>query len=399
MIRNEDGIALVITLLVVALLTITVVEFTYSVEVDQSMTRNALNGLQATLLARSGINLGEAVLLHDTPPNLDKFDSYTEDWGQLDELNSQFVLPDNMRLRVQIIDESGKLNINMTRPQTISEWNQVRQTQTQATQSAGAQAPQLRLFQSWTNAFGQLAQGHGGDPQVVDALTAYWDQIWTAVATGQFGVAPAALGTPTPQASPAVNPNQNVSPVLLDFPSLDDAAVVPGLTPGLIRSIRSLVTALPAGRQPRVNINTAPREVLAAIIGDGGGVVDSIISQRQQQGLQDTDLTQLLAPLSADPSTRNARQMLGVKSQYFLIRASAVINPNPVTGRGGISRSASMLVWRYAASGLGRTGPAGQPHWTVTQLDWQKEGGAALFQKADSDAATQDPSIPSFPEG
>ena len=397
MIRNQDGIALVITLLVVALLTITVVEFTYSVEVDQSMTRNALNGLQATLLARSGINLGEAFLLHDTPPNLDKFDSYTEDWGQLDELNSQFVLPDNMRLRVQILDESGKLNINMTRPQNVAEWNQVRQAQ--ATQPpAGAQAPVLRPFQSWMEAFGQLVQGHGGDPQAIDALGAYWDQIWAAVASGQFGVAPTAQGTPTPQSQPTMNLNQTVAPVLIDFPSLDDAAIVPGLTPSVIRSIRSAVTALPAGRQPRVNINTAPREVLAAII-QAGDVVDNIISQRQQQGLQDTDLTQLLAPLAANPATRNARSMLGVKSAYFLIRASAVINPNPVTGRGGISRSASMLVWRYATTGVGRPGPAGQPHWTLTQLDWQKEGGAALFQKADADGATQDPSIPSFPEG
>jgi general secretion pathway protein K len=65
-VRDERGIALIITLLVVALLTITVIEFTYSVEVDQHMARNALNGLQASLLARSGIALGEALLLHDT---------------------------------------------------------------------------------------------------------------------------------------------------------------------------------------------------------------------------------------------------------------------------------------------------------------------------------------------
>src|ERR1043166_9992226 len=128
-VANERGMAVVITLLVVALLTITVVEFTYSVEIDQHMTRNAINGLQASLLARSGINLGEAYLLHD-----DNFtvDAFTEEWCpgpddegrscKIDELNGQIVLPENMRLRVQIIDESGKLNINALRPLNATEW-------------------------------------------------------------------------------------------------------------------------------------------------------------------------------------------------------------------------------------------------------------------------------------
>src|SRR3989442_8369446 len=115
MIANDRGIALIITLLVVALLTITVVEFTYSVEVDQRMARNALNGLQAALLARSGINLGEALLLHDDLKNQAQVDAFTEDWCPsagpeaqsclIDDSNSQIVLPENMRLRVQIFDE------------------------------------------------------------------------------------------------------------------------------------------------------------------------------------------------------------------------------------------------------------------------------------------------------
>ncbi len=384
-VRNQDGIALVITLLVVALLTIIVIEFTYSVEVDQHMARNALNGLQATLLARSGINLGEAFLLHDYDPTVD---AYTEDWGNLDELNSVFVLPDNMRLRVQIIDESGKLNINMTRPANL---NQIRQAQ----QTTGAQAQQTVLpFQSWTTALGLLIQARGGDPQVLDNLTMYWGAALEALASGQLGPA-TTPGVPTPVLTPGAQVNQVAT---LDFPSLDDAAVVPGFTPALIRQLRQVVTALPANRQPRINANTAPREVLAAVLGDGG-VADNIISQRQEQGLKEADLNQLLAPLRADPATRFAGTMLGVKSSYFLIRASGIVNPNPVTGRGGISRSASMLVMRGMRAGVVPNAPAGTPRWTLTQLDWQKEGGAALFQKPDQDGGIADPSIPAFPEG
>ena len=92
-----------------------------------------------------------------------------------------------------------------------------------------------------------------------------------------------------------------------------------------------------------------------------------------------------------DPAARNARNMLGVQSSYFLIRTSAIVNPDPLTGRGGISRSASMLVQRAPKPGVLPNAPAGTPRWTLTQLDWQKEGGAALFvEKPDQDPSAVD---------
>ncbi len=397
MVRNERGIALVITLLVVALLTIIVVEFTYSVEVDAHMARNSLNSLQATLLARSGVNLGEAFLLHDDDPQVD---SYTEDWGNLDELNSQLILPDNMRLRVQIIDEGGKINLNMTRPRTVQEWRATQNTPTTAN------APQ-RLFQSWTTAAATILQTRGASPEIGNAITAYWDQIFQMMdpTTTTQGVTTQPSGTMNPLGLTSnsaqggllgvqTNPNQaglapgmptpgiaTNNPGIFDFPSLDDASVISGLSPAVVRRARTLITALDANRQMQVNANTAPPEVLTAIIGDGG-IVDNIVSQRQTQGLKATDLQQLLAGLNLqDPTTRNARSMLTVRSSYFLIRASAMINPNPMTGRGGISRSASMLVRRDARPGVAPNAPPGTPRWTLTQLDWQKEGGAALFQQ------------------
>ncbi len=396
MVRNERGIALVITLLVVALLTIIVVEFTYSVEVDAHMARNSLNGLQATLLARSGVNLGEAFLLHDDDKDVD---SYAEDWGNVDLLNSQLILPDNMRLRVQIIDEGGKININMTRPRRLQEW----QT---AQKQGGANPNALQLaFQTWTTAVARVLEGRGASPQIGDAITAYWDQIFqtldptTQASPNQPGNASNPLGVPSNTGAGGMfglqnNPNQpNLAtgtptpaigannPAIFDFPSFDDASVIPGLSPAVIRRARSLVTALDTARQPQVNANTAPPDVLMAIIPDPG-IVDNIVSQRQTQGLKATDLQQLLSGLNMqDPVARNARAMLGVKSSYFLIRASAVINPNPITGRGGISRSASMLVRRDQRPGVPANAGPGTLRWTLTQLDWQKEGGAALFQQ------------------
>ena len=375
MMDNERGIALVVTLLVVALLTIIVVEFTYSAEVDAHMARNSLNGLQASMLARSGVNLGEAFLLHDYDAQVD---SYLEDWGNLDEINSQLILPDNMRLRVQIIDEGGKLNINLTRPRTVQ--------QVIAAQKAGPNSPAVQPFQSWTTALGNLLDGRGASPEVAQNVGAYWEQLYQAaypslaggLSTGSANQSantpgPGSTGTPTPGA-------MSNNPFLWDFPSLDDASVIPGLTPSLIRRSRALVTALDSNRQQQVNINTAPPEVLSAIIPDAG-IVENIVSQRQDQPLKVSDVPQLLAGLNMnDPAVRFVRSMLGVKSFFFLIRASAVVNPNPISGKGGISRSASMLVRRDPRPGVPPNAPPGVPRWTLTQLDWQKEGGAALFQ-------------------
>jgi type II secretory pathway component PulK len=373
--RNERGIALVITLLVVALLTIIVVEFTYSAEIDAHMARNALNALQASMLARSGVNLGEAFLLHDDDPQVD---SYTEDWGNIDLLNSQLILPDNMRLLVQIVDEGGKLNINLTRPRRLQDW-----LAAQRAEANNQQATQL--FQAWTTALGNLLVGRGASPDIADAVAQYWSQLFLfafpGALTGQAGSGgnpyqgQAAVGTPTPGGLPA-------NPFFWDFPSLDDVSVIPGMTPSLIRRSRTVLAALDANRQVQVNANTAPAEVLSAIIPDAG-VVDNIVSQRQDQGLTRGDLQQLLGSGGLnpqDPAARWVRSMLGVRSAFFLIRASALVNPNPITGKGGISRSASMLVRRDPRAGVPQNAPPGVPRWTLTQLDWQKEGGAGLFQ-------------------
>jgi general secretion pathway protein K len=366
--RNERGIALIITLLVVALLTIIVVEFTYSAEVDAHMARNALNALQASMLARSGVNLGEAFLLHDDDPLVD---SYLEDWGNVDLLNSQLILPDNMRLRVRIVDEGGKLNINLTRPRSKQECLALQVAN--ATEQQGTQ-----LFQFWITALGNLLAGRGASPDITAAVTQYWIQLcqdaFPQMIPTQPGPAASYPGTPTPGG--LVD-----NPFFWDFPSLDDASVIPGLTPSVIRRSRTVLTALSYNIQSSVNVNTAPPEVLSAIIPDAG-VVDNIISQRQDQELKQSDLAPLLAGLNPqDPATRwvRAGRVLGVRSSFFLIRASAVVNANPITGKGGISRSASMLV-RRAPLGVPRNAPAGTPRWTLTQLDWQKEGGAGLFQ-------------------
>lgn len=373
-VNNERGIALVITLLVVTLLAITVIEFTYSVEIDQHMARNALSSLQASLLARSGINLGEAFLLHDEDPAVDAF---TEEWCpqpdaegyscNIDEANSEMVIPENMRLRVQIVDEGGKLNINTVRFRSPDEWNRWR------TSRDGDPNRRPQPLESWAEALQRLLDRRGADPEIANQILEYWDSVYEARLSP--GDSASTSGTQAAQPTPL----SRAEMAQFEFASLDDASVIPGLTPAVIRRLRPVLTALPS-RQARVNANTAPVEVLQAIL-DDDGIAENIVSQRSEAPLKQTDLITFIAGLNQPGSgaPRNyAGTMLGTTSFYFLVRASAIVNPNPVTGRGGIRRSASMLVNRTRRAARGRNGASNVP-WTLTQLDWQKEGGAALF--------------------
>jgi type II secretory pathway component PulK len=379
-VRNQHGIALVITLLIVSLLTIIVVEFTFTAHVDSRMGHNALNSLQATLLARSAIDLGEAMLMTDKDL---QFDSYLEDWGRIDELDTQLLVPENMQYRVRVVDEVGKLNINRTRPVNVSQCQQFLDQQPNS---------QPRM---WLTALQRL------DAQMAERANDYWTAVCEQIVQSQPAAgAPAPTRTPTGQpggtATPDATPGtQDPTALLRDFPTLDDAAAQMGISTASVRSLRPFVTALPAGAAQRVNANTAPLRVLTAIIGDEGAAHD-LVSRRQDAPLTQGDISQVASAAAAQTgeATTQPAQMLGVTSTYFLIRASAIVNANPTTGRGGIRRSASMLVQRRQSAspqGGSRTSGQGNPlHWTLTQLDWQKEGGAALFSEKREDEAGMD---------
>jgi len=114
--QRNDGVALILTLLFVVLLTVLVVEFSYEAQVESAYALNSGNEYQARLAARSAIYNGIAILETDrletelafsegarTPP-----DSRLSAWAQpstFDPLNDAV-------MRTTISDEFGKINLN-----------------------------------------------------------------------------------------------------------------------------------------------------------------------------------------------------------------------------------------------------------------------------------------------
>lgn len=102
--RRQQGFALVITLVIVALLTALVVEFMRETYVATAYERNLVNGQQASLLAESGV-IGATGLLVWTL-NTQKYSSLQDEWAQEKTLENS-----GGTISFRVEEENGKLNL------------------------------------------------------------------------------------------------------------------------------------------------------------------------------------------------------------------------------------------------------------------------------------------------
>lgn len=376
-IKDERGVALVIVLTVVALLTITVMEFTYNVQLDHRRTRNAVNAMQAKLLARSGINLAEAFLAQDIE---EKFDAFTEDWAiALNDFCSGIQVEPTMLLRCGWQDESGKININMTRPKGPP-------------RAEMGDAP-ARPDQVLTNAlFHILHREDAYNEDTQEKLRAYWAADYE---------------------NQSSNEEQKSAP---DFGSLEDFAALFEIAPGKLNRLRRFLTAQSNRRVNRINVNTAPKEVLYAIlVGDfdeagGREAMDQLLAEREEAAYEDMGQVKAIVS-SLDTSVRAAIEngILSVNSKCFRLEASALTNVDPTSQLEGAEGADGELIDapRPVPTGIGQTlnelvcrtkklnsnqgggrsttnqnqNQGQQFVWTFKRLDWQKEAGARLFRE------------------
>lgn len=105
--KDESGLALIITLLVVVLLTALILEFDLSARTDLLAAANFRDGTKAFYLAQSGIAAAKAVLRDDFQHSND-YDAFNELWATP---FPPYPVGDGT-VTVSIQDEGGKLNPN-----------------------------------------------------------------------------------------------------------------------------------------------------------------------------------------------------------------------------------------------------------------------------------------------
>ncbi|MDX2495294.1 MAG: hypothetical protein QNK27_10065, partial [Desulfuromusa sp.] len=74
---SEKGMALLLVLIVVTLLTAILMELSYSTLIEQRLTETFRDSTRAYFLARGGITAGQKLLLSDN----NEYDAPTEIWG------------------------------------------------------------------------------------------------------------------------------------------------------------------------------------------------------------------------------------------------------------------------------------------------------------------------------
>ena len=114
--HGEEGVALVLALVFVVLLTAIVVEFTYEMHVDASLIERHTSDSEAYMAAKSGIALSMSVLTADlfigeeeaAGQSHEVYDSLDEPWAA----SAPLVPLNDAMVTVQIDDEYGKINLN-----------------------------------------------------------------------------------------------------------------------------------------------------------------------------------------------------------------------------------------------------------------------------------------------
>ena len=226
--RGERGFALVITLIVTALLVALLVEFVSEVYVDTSHSHNFVASQQAGILAESGIAGGIQLLKASALLRLGQsYSSLLEPWAQPLSYDAGVG-----SMTISIEEESGKLDLNTATSPT-------------RTPDLFYQEAALRLFKKL-----ELS------PDLYEALADWADTDDTP----RPGGAETSFYT-------TLKPSYLSHNDRLD--TLEELARVKGFDPLVLNKLKSCVTVYGTEKgvalQASININTAPRELLAAL--------------------------------------------------------------------------------------------------------------------------------------
>ncbi len=111
MIRNDDGIALILTLWILTILSVIGLSFAHRVRFEVKIASYHRDELKALALAQAGVEIGIAKLTYDLTNG--EFDSLDDNWATESEMQIKDTSGEVVdTYRVRITDEARKFNIN-----------------------------------------------------------------------------------------------------------------------------------------------------------------------------------------------------------------------------------------------------------------------------------------------
>ena len=279
---SEQGFVLVTVLLVIAILVPLVLAFASKVQVNLVQADNFRNSVQAVRLARSGIEGAMGILRADDA----NYDTLKDTWAA--EFPTLGIGEGTIEVRIK--DEDGRVPINaLVRPNGVDVNKDVEQ--------------RLRSLIS------QL----GGRPEVVDALI-----DWIDVDEAVTGVEGAEHEYYKPQGYGCKN-----GPI----DSLDELSMVRGFDKELLSDKKLLHYLTVAQTDGKINVNTAPIEVLRAVLGTqttalaqplNDSDIEDIVRYRDEHELKNIQDLNAVVKIST-AQAGNIASLLKISSTFFTV--------------------------------------------------------------------------------
>jgi general secretion pathway protein K len=286
--HNERGMVLLLVLVVVALLTSLLVEFSFSTLVDLRLTETFRDSTGAYYLAKGGIRAGEEILRLDRQEDARKpgggFDAHTELWAQRELLTYSL---DQGTVSLQIEDQGGRLDLNRL-----------------LTAQLNRNPPQHERL---TRLLTVLGQANADD--LTENLLLWLEQQGDAAGR------------------------------LVQLTALEELTLVPGYTPELLRLLASHVT-LWGGAD--ININTATAEVLQSLSPEiDADTAERIIERRENAPFEQA---QQLNEISGLETMHRANMV--VRSSIFHIRSIGEVNDGARLVEAVVEKGGGVLWWK-----------------------------------------------------
>lgn len=291
--RSERGIALLIVLLGMALMTLVVVDFSTTTAMGYLSAANQANEMRAYYLARSAVAVGAALLDEDArqdAANGTSYDGLTDVWA------APFPpLPvEGGTAQLAIVDEARKFDINLiVDPNT-------------------GQPSQLYLPVAE-----RLFENVGVTPDLLPAIIDWLDPDSIESPGG-------AEADYYMKLIPPYMPRNGL------MPTIGDLRMIKGIDDATFNQLRRVLTVMP---ETEVNVNTAEPEVLGALsvnLQSNPGLIRQIMSVRVVQPFLKVNDLFAIPALAQDQQTLSG--LLTTRSQYFTI-----------SGTGGFSGARKMV--------------------------------------------------------
>jgi general secretion pathway protein K len=282
--RSERGVALLATLLAIALVMLVVMDFTTSSALGYLSAANQANELRAGFLARSAVNVGLALLAQDSRADEESqqpYDALTDVWAQ----PFPPISVDGGTASLSIVDDARKLDINLL-----------------VNPSSG------QVNNGMVQRVAVLFNIIGVSPKIIPAIIDWLDPDSVESPGGAEADYYMRL---LPPYQPRNGP----------MPTIGDLRMVRGVDDATFMRLRQFLTVMP---EQRVNANTAPPEVLACLepeLTSQPRLVEEIVQARTLRPFQEvTDVANL--PGMGTWATSRLLRDITTRSVYFTMNGA-----------------------------------------------------------------------------